>query len=110
MTRSANTRASGSSNSTSSAMTMSTFGYEANISRQGTAKGQHMFDNPSAEELQLGEDDIFIKYLERKWTLDTMGIPPTHDKAFCFYRWQLDEIEEAKARLVRDGCDPRSAA
>lgn len=58
-----------------------------------------MFDNLSAEELQLREDDIFLKYMERKWTLDTMGIPWTHDKAFCLYRWQLDKIEEAKAAL-----------
>ncbi|WP_368517255.1 hypothetical protein [Rhizobium sp.] len=31
--------------------------------------------------------------------LDRDGHRPTHDKAFCFYKWQLEEIEGAKAAL-----------
>ncbi|MDE1991177.1 MAG: hypothetical protein KGI75_01680 [Rhizobiaceae bacterium] len=62
-----------------------------------------MFNNLNLDELQAREDEIFIKAIERKWTLDAMGIIPTHDKAYCFYKWQLDEIDAAKAALETAG-------
>lgn len=62
----------------------------------------HLF-SLNADELQAREDDIFIKCMERKWVLDTMGIIPTHDKAFCLYRWQLEEIDAAKSALETVG-------
>ena len=58
-----------------------------------------MFKDLNLEELQLREDDIFIKWMDRKWALDAAGVIPTHDKAFCFYNWQLEEVQAAKAAL-----------
>ncbi|MBX5159064.1 MULTISPECIES: hypothetical protein [Rhizobium] len=58
-----------------------------------------MFEKLDATELQRREDEIFFKFMERKWALDAVGVPPTHDKLFCLLKWQLDEIEAAKANL-----------
>lgn len=59
-----------------------------------------MFEGLDAKELQRREDEIFIKAMERKWALGGAGVPPTHDKLFCLWKWQLSEIEVAKARLA----------
>ena len=58
-----------------------------------------MFEKLDATELQQREDDIFCKLMERKWALDAIGFPLSHDKAFCLFKWQLDEIDAAKAKL-----------
>ena len=55
-----------------------------------------MYGDLSSTALQDLEDDIVLKFLDRKWALDAAGVPPTHDKLFCFFKWQLDEIEKAK--------------
>ncbi|OWV86875.1 hypothetical protein ATY79_08675 [Rhizobium sp. R693] len=35
--------------------------------------------------------------IERKWALDAAGVSPTEDKLYCLWKWQLGEIEAAKA-------------
>ncbi|MGO8171518.1 hypothetical protein ACC764_13475 [Rhizobium ruizarguesonis] len=61
-----------------------------------------MFKELSADELQAREDDIFLNFMSRKWALEAAGVTPTHDKLFCLWKWQLDEIEAAKAALLED--------
>lgn len=56
-----------------------------------------MFEGLNSKELQQREDDIFFKAMERKWALDAAGVSPTDDKLFCLWKWQLEEIEAAKA-------------
>ncbi|TAZ35372.1 hypothetical protein ELH80_13820 [Rhizobium ruizarguesonis] len=61
-----------------------------------------MFKELSADELQAREGDIILNFMSRKWALEAAGVTPTHDKLFCLWKWQLDEIEAAKAALLED--------
>ncbi|MFS8144322.1 hypothetical protein [Rhizobium sp. BR 249] len=56
-----------------------------------------MFEGLNFNELQQREDEIFFNAMERKWALDAAGVPPDEDKVLCFWKWQLREIEAAKA-------------
>jgi len=56
-----------------------------------------MFEGLNSKELQQREDEILFQAMERKWALDAAGVSPTEDKLFCFWKWQLSEIEAAKA-------------
>jgi hypothetical protein len=56
----------------------------------------------NSDELQTREDKLFIKLINRKCALDVAGVPPTHDKLFCLWKWQFDQIEAAKASLLED--------
>ena len=56
-----------------------------------------MFKELGPSELQRREDETRAKLLERTAVLEAVGITLTHDKLYCFYRWQLDELEAAKA-------------
>ncbi|MFS2174898.1 hypothetical protein ACCC98_02885 [Rhizobium pisi] len=56
-----------------------------------------MFEGLNSKELQRREDEILFKAMERKWALDAAGVSPTEDKLFCLWKWQLSEIEAAKA-------------
>ena len=59
-----------------------------------------MYDNLDAATLQAREDEIFIKVMSRKWLLDAACVPLTHDKLYCLWKWQLDQIEEAKLKAA----------
>ncbi|MBB4215231.1 hypothetical protein FHT79_002400 [Rhizobium sp. BK212] len=56
-----------------------------------------MFEGLDSKELQRRENEIFFKAMERKWTLNAAGVSPSEDKLFCLWKWQLSEIEAAKA-------------
>jgi hypothetical protein len=56
----------------------------------------------NSDELQASEDKLFINLIDRKCALDAAGVPPSHDKLFCLWKWQLDQIEAAKALLLED--------
>ncbi|MBZ7925025.1 hypothetical protein LAC81_30265 [Ensifer adhaerens] len=55
-----------------------------------------MFNGLDLPELKRRESEIFVKCWERKWVLDAAGIPATHDKLFCLWKWQLEEIEAVR--------------
>ena len=55
-----------------------------------------MYEDLSPAALQDAEDELVLKFLDRKWALEAAGVPLTHDKLFCLFKWQLDEIEKLK--------------
>jgi hypothetical protein len=61
-----------------------------------------MLKELSGDELLARAEEILLKLMSRKWSLEAAGVPPTHDKLFCLWKWQLDEIEAAKAVSMED--------
>lgn len=67
-----------------------------------TNTGVTMYNGLSSDELQRQEDDAFIKPMDRKWLLENAGVELRHDKLFCFYKWQLEQVQDAKAVAVAE--------
>ncbi len=59
-----------------------------------------MFEGLNLSELQKREDEILFDAMQRKWALDAAGFPSDEDKVLCFWKWQLREIEAAKATVA----------